>query len=166
MRSGTESSLPERGLGPAGSRPQLQAANDNYIALSTLQLTATAPTFAVARSFTCQRPSGKRPYIVHVLPLHQTAAGETWSGSTALVLIIDPEHETEPITAVLRQLYGFTNTESEIALRLAHGADLRRISDELSISLTTVRTHLQHAFDKTNTHRQAELVQQLFAVSP
>jgi DNA-binding CsgD family transcriptional regulator len=71
----------------------------------------------------------------------------------------------QPITAVLRQLYGFTNTESEIALRLAHGADLRRISDELSISLTTVRTHLQHAFDKTNTHRQAELVQQLLAVS-
>jgi len=57
----------------------------------------------------------------------------------------------QPITAVLRQLYGFTNTESEIALRLAHGADLRRISDELSISLITVRTHLQHAFDKTHT---------------
>jgi len=81
------------------------------------------------------------------------------------VLIIDPEHETEPVTALLRQLYGFTNTESEIALRLAHGADLRRISAELSISLITVRTHLQHAFDKTNTHRQAELVQQLLAVS-
>jgi DNA-binding CsgD family transcriptional regulator len=128
-------------------------------------LTGDSSNILSGRSFTCQRPSGKRPYIVHVLPLHQTAAGETWSGSTALVLIIDPEHETEPVTALLRQLYGFTNTESEIALRLAHGADLRRISDELSISLTTVRTHLQHAFDKTNTHRQAELVQQLLAVS-
>ena len=117
------------------------------------------------RSFTCQRPSGRRPYILHVLPLHRAATGEIWSRSTALVLIIDPEHETEPVTALLRQLYHFTNTESEIALRLARGADLKRISDELSISLTTVRTHLQHAFDKTDTHRQAELVQHLLAVS-
>jgi DNA-binding CsgD family transcriptional regulator/PAS domain-containing protein len=129
-------------------------------------LTGDSSDSRSGRSFTCQRPSGRRPYIIHVLPLHRTATGETWSGSTALVLIIDPEHETQSVTALLRQLYRFTDTESEIALRLARGADLKRISDELSISLTTVRTHLQHAFDKTNTHRQAELVQQLLAVSP
>jgi DNA-binding CsgD family transcriptional regulator len=47
-----------------------------------------------------------------------------------------------------------------------HGADLKEISEELSISLTTVRTHLQHVFDKTDTRRQAELVRLLLVLSP
>ena len=74
------------------------------------------------------------------------------------MLIIDPEHEPEPAAALLRRLYGLTNTEAEVALRIVRGADLKQISDELSVSVTTVRTHLQHIFDKTDTHRQAELV--------
>ena len=118
------------------------------------------------RSFTCRRPSGKRPYVIHVMPLDRAEAGETPAGPRALVQIVDREHEKQPATTLLRQLYNFTNTESEIAVRLANGEDLKQISDELAVSLWTVRTHLQHVFDKTDTHRQAELVQHLLAVSP
>jgi DNA-binding CsgD family transcriptional regulator len=32
------------------------------------------------------------------------------------------------------------------------------IADEPSVSLATVKTHLNHVFEKTDTHRQAELV--------
>jgi DNA-binding CsgD family transcriptional regulator len=46
------------------------------------------------------------------------------------------------------------------------GADLKQVSGELSVSVTTVRTHLQHVFDKTGTHRQAELIRTLLAISP
>jgi DNA-binding CsgD family transcriptional regulator len=71
----------------------------------------------------------------------------------ALVLIIDPEDETEPTAALLRRLYRLTKAEAEVALHVKHGEDLRQIAAELSISWTTVRTHLQHVFDKTDTHR-------------
>lgn len=118
------------------------------------------------RSFICERPSGKRPYVIHVLPLHGSTTGEPLNDATALVLIIDPEQENQAAPALLRQLYKLTNTEAEIAVRLTRGDDLKEISDELSVSLTTVRTHLQHLFEKTNTHRQAELVRHLLAVSP
>lgn len=118
------------------------------------------------RSFTCQRPSGKRPYVIHVLPLHRAQSAEIPRGPTALVLIIDPEHETQPAAALLRQLYDFTNTESEIALRLTRGDDLKQISDALSVSPWTVRTHLKHLFDKTDTHRQAALIRHLLAANP
>ena len=118
------------------------------------------------RSFTCERPSGKRPYVIHVLPLHQAGTDETFSEARALVLIIDPEHESEPAAALLRRFYGLTNNEAEVALRIGRGADPKQISGELSVSYTTVRTHLQHVFDKTNTHRQAELVRLLLAISP
>ena len=52
------------------------------------------------------------------------------------------------------------------ALRVANGQGLTPISEELSVSIATVKTHLQHVFDKTDTHRQAELVRLLTAVLP
>jgi DNA-binding CsgD family transcriptional regulator len=117
-------------------------------------------------SLTCFRPSGKRPYVIHVLPSPRCDAGEPPRQATALVLIIDPEDEPAPAAALLRRLYHLTEAEAEVALHVMHGADLKQISDELSISLTTVRTHLQHVFDKTDTHRQAELVRLLLALIP
>jgi DNA-binding CsgD family transcriptional regulator len=118
------------------------------------------------QSFACERPSGKRPYIIHVLPLHRIGADETSTKATALVLIMDPEREIRPAAMLLRHVYGLTNTEAEVAVRMAHGSEVKQISEELSMSLTTVRTHLQHIFDKTGTHRQAELVRSLLTLIP
>jgi DNA-binding CsgD family transcriptional regulator len=82
----------------------------------------------------------------------------------ALVLIIDPELEPEPRAALLRLLYGLTKAEADVALLVLRGQGLTPIAEELSVSMTTVRTHLQHVFNKTDTHRQAELVRFLLAI--
>lgn len=118
------------------------------------------------RTLTCARPSGKRPYIIHVLPSHRPDADERLRQPTALVLIIDPEDEPELPAALSRRLYQFTEAEVEVALHIIRGADPEHISEQLSVSLTTVRTHLQHVFDKTGTHRQAQLVRLLLTLSP
>jgi DNA-binding CsgD family transcriptional regulator len=118
------------------------------------------------RSFLCQRPSGKRPYVVQVLPLNLDSNHETHSGAKALVLIRDPDQEPEPAAALLRHLYGLTTTEADVALRIARGGDLKEISDGLSVSIATVRKHLQHVFHKTDAHRQAELVRLLLTLRP
>jgi DNA-binding CsgD family transcriptional regulator/PAS domain-containing protein len=118
------------------------------------------------RSFTCERPSGKRPYVIHVLPLHRTWSGEMPREARASVLIIDPEQESEPSATLLRRLFGLTRSEAEVAVRIARGGDVKEIAEELSVSLATVRTHLQHVFDKTDTHRQSELVRRLLTLSP
>jgi DNA-binding CsgD family transcriptional regulator len=131
-----------------------------------LALGAEGSKVRSGRSFLCARPSGKRPYVVHVLPLHRGGTDETLTGARALVLIIDPEHQPEPPAALLRRLHGLTKTEAQIALRVSRGADLKQIAEEQSISLATVRTHLQHVFDKTDTHRQAELVRHLVRLCP
>ena len=113
-------------------------------------------------SFLCSRPSGKRPYVVHVLP-----AGTTWDhpAPRALVVIIDPEQQPEPPIDLLRRLYGLTQAEAAVAVRVLRGDGLKPIAEELSVSLTTVKTHLQHVFDKTDTHRQAELVRLLLTIT-
>ena len=118
------------------------------------------------QSFVCQRPSGKRPYVVHVLPLHHTSTDEISNNARALVLIIDPDQEPEPAAGLLRRLYDLTTTEADVALRIARGTDLKEISDELSVSITTVRKHLQHVFEKTDTHRQADLVRLVLTLRP
>ncbi|HYZ67138.1 MAG TPA: helix-turn-helix transcriptional regulator [Mycobacterium sp.] len=118
------------------------------------------------RSFVCNRPSGKRPYVVHVLPLHRIGAGEIASEARALVVIVDSENEPETAAALVRRLYGLTVAEAEVAVRLTGGTSLADIADGLSVSYQTVRTHLQHIFDKTDTHRQAELVRLLLTTAP
>jgi DNA-binding CsgD family transcriptional regulator/PAS domain-containing protein len=117
-------------------------------------------------TFTCIRPSDKRPYAIHVVPLSRNSFDETPRDPAALVLICDPERENESATALLRRLHGLTVAEAEVALRISRGLSLKQISDELSVSYQTIRTHLQHVFDKTDTHRQGELVRLLLADQP
>lgn len=123
-------------------------------------------TVREGRSLTGIRPSGKRPYVIHVLPSHRRDRDEPPSQPMALVLVIDPEKEPEPAAMLLRRLFRLTEAEAAVALRVMHCADLKQISEELSVSLPTVRTHLQHVFDKTDTHRQAELVRLLLSLNP
>lgn len=115
-------------------------------------------------SWACSRPSGKRPYVIHVLPL--AVASNEPSAAKALVMIIDPEQELEPPKMLMRRLFGLTNAEADVALRAMRGDGLRPIAADLALSRATVNTHLQHVFDKTGTHRQAELVHLLLAIRP
>lgn len=115
-------------------------------------------------SFLCRRPSGKRPYVIHVLPF--SAATENMSGARALIVLVDPEQQPEPPIRFLRRVYGLTNAEADVALRVLRGDGLKPICEELSLSMATVKTHLQHIFDKTDTHRQAELVRLLLTMVP
>lgn len=113
---------------------------------------------------TCPRPSGKWPYIVHLLPLGRESVPE--SGGRALLIVVDPDDKPCPTTTLMRNIFGMTRAEAEVAVRILNGEGLKPISEELSLSLATVKTHLQHVFDKTQTHRQAELVRLLLAVIP
>jgi DNA-binding CsgD family transcriptional regulator len=115
-------------------------------------------------SLACLRLDGRRPYVIHVLPLATTP--EDPSAGRALVIIIDPEQEAEPPKILLRRLFGLTNAEADVALRVMRGDGLKPISADLELTMATIKTHLQHIFDKTDTHRQAELVRLLLAIIP
>ena len=107
----------------------------------------------------CARPSGRRPYAVHIVPSEPHDAG-------AVMIIIDPEREAMPAPALLKQLFSLTQAEAQIALGILRGAAPKELAEQMSVSLVTVRTHLQHVFDKTDTHRQADLVRLLTTLLP
>ncbi|ORW32274.1 hypothetical protein AWB91_11975 [Mycobacterium paraense] len=111
------------------------------------------------RSLLCARPSGRRPYVVHVVPSEPHDGG-------ALLMIVDPQHETQPAPTLLAELFSLTRSEAQIALGILRGTPPKQLAEQMSVSLVTVRTHLQHVFDKTGTHRQADLVRLLTNLLP
>ncbi|WP_024802645.1 helix-turn-helix transcriptional regulator [Nocardia sp. BMG51109] len=114
-----------------------------------------------ADSLALTRPSGPRPLVVHVAPLD----GDLLSNRVALVLVVDPDGDTHPEPAVLQQLYGLTEAEATVATAVLGGGGVQAVATKLSLSPSTVRTHLRHIFTKTSTHRQAELIRLLLTVT-
>lgn len=84
--------------------------------------------------------------------------------AAAMILIVDTELEPEDFTHVLRRLFSLTAAEARVAACVLHTDGLQSVAEELCISLSTVRIHLQRVFAKTTTHRQAELVRLLLDV--
>lgn len=114
-------------------------------------------------SILISRPSMRRPYLLHVIPLGESAQdGERTA--VAMVLIVDLSIVPEPPADVLHRLFGFTRAEVAVALAVMRGQGLQAVADQLCVSLSTVRVHLQHAFEKTDTHRQVELTALLLAL--
>ncbi|TIM67780.1 MAG: hypothetical protein E5Y52_10680 [Mesorhizobium sp.] len=80
----------------------------------------------------------------------------------AIVFVADPDSAPRTMQGQLRTLYRLTPAEAAVAITIARGEGLQAVADELGISLTTARTHLQHVFEKTET-RQAGLVRLIAA---
>jgi DNA-binding CsgD family transcriptional regulator len=60
--------------------------------------------------------------------------------------------------AFLKDRFDLTPAEARLVARLMTGESLRSCSKALGIQYETVRTNLKSVFQKTKTHRQAELV--------
>ncbi|MFC7475829.1 LuxR C-terminal-related transcriptional regulator [Dankookia sp. GCM10030260] len=105
-------------------------------------------------------PPSRPPLIVAVLSLG--AAGASSLGlppaAAALLLVTDPAHRPDPPSrTVLREAFGLTRAEAEVAARAGQGEEVARIAEALGITQGTTRLHLHRVFGKTGVHRQAEL---------
>lgn len=102
------------------------------------------------------RPAPRRPLALLVAP----AAGRRHLSDRhgcAILTIADPDRAGTPSSIVLQQLHGLTPMEAEVAIEVADGKGLQAVVERLGVSKATVRTHLQHVFEKTGTKRQAQL---------
>ncbi|WP_169333724.1 helix-turn-helix transcriptional regulator [Nocardia higoensis] len=147
-----------------GRRGHLES-TDSVAAANLRALIAAATRTTGPRAggrYLMPRPGGRTPYALLVLPLESACAPE--DERAAVVVVVDPERETRGGGETLRQLYGLTGAEARVAAAALRGAGLRAIAEDLAVSVNTARTHLQHVFDKSGTHRQAELVRLLTTV--
>ncbi len=61
----------------------------------------------------------------------------------------------------LKSVYGLTQSETELLLRMVQGETLAEISAARSVTLHTVRAQLKSVFAKTDTNRQASLIKKV-----
>lgn len=105
-----------------------------------------------------QRPHGRLPLVLEFMPVRNPAAAlGLYPPAAVLLLVSDLENDRVPEATALRELYGLTATEAAVAIQTARGEGLESVARALGVAPSTVRSHLKRVFDKTDTHRQAEL---------
>ena len=111
------------------------------------------------RRLRLERPSGRGPLLLTVLPSSRLGMAPLDASAPRVVIFVDELDQPAAIDrAAIADIFDLTPRESEVATRLAGGSDLTTISGALRMSYSTVRTHLLHVFEKTGVHNQAALV--------
>ena len=134
--------------------------NERFQALITQALSLLLAHGAGA-AMRASRPSGKRPYLVLVSPVSRRYPALSALRPAVCVVITDPEAQKPLPIHRLRAAFGLTEAEARLAALLAAGEDLRAAAMTLHVSYGTARTRLAEIFQKTETHRQGELIKLL-----
>jgi len=122
------------------------------------RMVRSAALGGVTRVLALPRPNGGLPLMLETVPMGSSVAPLGLRPPPAVLLLIDdPENDGAPTAAALREHYGLTTTEAAMAIHAARGAGLGAVAQVLGIAPSTARSHLKRVFDKTGTHRQAEL---------
>ena len=77
------------------------------------------------------------------------------------VFVSDPEGFSAPSNEWIKDLYGLTRVESEIALLICQGNSPDEIATRICVSVHTVRAYLKQIFLKMGVNRQAAMVRRL-----
>ncbi len=113
-------------------------------------------------SFPVRRPNGKRPYLIAVHSLPQKNEFTPYARPAAAVVFIrDPDRLARLNTRLLRQSYGLTAAESDLAAALDRGLRLQDVAVERHVSITTVRSQLYALMAKMGVNRQTDLIRLL-----
>ena len=76
----------------------------------------------------------------------------------ALVVIAGPRPDAECIVRRVRPLYGLTEAEARVMAALALAETVDEIARTHGVRPSTVRAQVRSIFDKTEVHRQSDLV--------
>ena len=95
--------------------------------------------------------------VWHLAP--EATMGVFGSQAAALLTVALSSMDKAVDPVFLASMFDFTPAEVRIATSLMKGETLRQIAADRQLSVATVRSHLRAVFEKTHTHRQAELVQ-------
>jgi DNA-binding CsgD family transcriptional regulator len=99
------------------------------------------------------------PLVITAHPAGQWFCTETSTYRQAVMLVIkSPEAFHDVEQCAFAQVYQLTNAQARLTGLLLAGYSLSRAAECMLISENTARSHLKQVFQKTDTHRQIELV--------
>jgi DNA-binding CsgD family transcriptional regulator len=108
-------------------------------------------------SMTIPTPGRQRPLSLLVSPVRGERAALLPDQPAVVVWVTDLDATVSLPEKELRDLFGLTLAESRVALALSEGLDPGMVARRLGLAMPTVRTHLAHIFEKTDTSGQVAL---------
>jgi DNA-binding CsgD family transcriptional regulator len=119
-----------------------------------------------------ERPGPNRPLIAVIAPVDHAIVEDRLSGSAddvgteqdkaaAIIRLMRPEISVTRGMEPICQLHGLSPVETQLVACLAQGLTLSEAATQMRIKPDTARTYLKQVFAKTDTHRQADLLQLL-----
>ena len=81
----------------------------------------------------------------------------------AMLILHESGSVALPSLEQLKSLYGLTQAEARLALKLCAGNTPTECAKNMGVCITTIRTQLRALMEKTGSHRQAELLTKLLS---
>jgi DNA-binding CsgD family transcriptional regulator/PAS domain-containing protein len=99
-------------------------------------------------------------YVVQVLPLRSGERRRAGAGYAAVAALFVRKAELDAPSApeAIARLYKLTPSELRVLLAVIELDGVPEVAEALGVSKSTVKTHLQRLFAKTDTKRQSDLV--------
>ena len=112
--------------------------------------------------------NGQSACVVHAAPLGSAQSFGTTDGSRssrAIVFLYSLESVAQVRPELLCELFSLTPAEARAALQVLHGGGVTEMAERLGVSANTFKTQLRVAYEKTHTHRQADLLKLLLSLT-
>lgn len=149
------------GLKIVGGRLEASYPGDNrrlYQALRSALSSEREQAAALAEALSVARPSGQVSLGLLIEPVPDHEWEDAQDQPHVVVYVRDAVGRSMLSAAMTRQVFGFTPSESALAMELANGLSLEEAANSLGIRRNTARAHLRAIFSKTGVRRQTELV--------
>lgn len=116
-------------------------------------------------SFPLPRASNRPPAVAHIIPIRGYAR-DIFSRAAFFLLVtpVDSGKIVDPAT--IQSLFDLSPAEAKVAHLLAAGHDAATISTMLSVSMSTVRTHIKAILSKSELSRQSDFVAAVVSIRP
>jgi DNA-binding CsgD family transcriptional regulator len=150
-----------RGVARTGVAPRLRQDADRFAAL----VRATALGGGAGGAVRLRDGAERERLAALIAPLPRRladgAGGQLGRVADRALVLLRHLRATAPRPALLRDLFGLTRAEAEVAQALAGGASKRAVAAARGLRETTVRTQVRAVLDKTGTAKLRDLEQLL-----
>lgn len=110
----------------------------------------------MASNFVVQRKNAG-PILIKPTPLRGLGL-DALPGARMLLTLVDSKRRQSISTDDLRDLFGLTIAEAEVAAILASGKNVQEVAELRGVAIGTVRAQIRHLFEKMEVNRISELV--------
>lgn len=114
-----------------------------------------------SKAFNLSDPDGTTPISVLLFPFITRTNTNIARDNRVVILVASPELYLEITKESLMSLYNLTAAEARLVSLLVRDKNLEYIAEQFGTSKHTIRSQLKSVYEKTGTHRQAELVRQV-----